>query len=142
MFDINFYVSCFDSRRKLNCEKTYNTWDKAVYRLLFVLANTLQSHGKNVLIKNMLNTYDFQENNRSVTFLENMQEIIALKANIGSFKQISVSHQAFSLLIMRSAIELEFPVTLVCRTPQCCKAPHFICPLISHEMALLDSKKF
>ena len=43
-----------------------------------MLANTLQSHGKNVLIKNMVHTYDFQENNKNVTILENMQEIIAL----------------------------------------------------------------
>ena len=53
-------------------------WEKAVYRLLFMLANTLQSHGKNVLIKNMVHTHDFQENNKNVTILENMQEIIAL----------------------------------------------------------------
>ena len=53
-------------------------WEKAVYRLLFMLANTLQSHGKNVLIKNMVHTYDFQENNKNVIILENMQEIIAL----------------------------------------------------------------
>ena len=53
-------------------------WEKAVYQLLFMLANTLQSHGKKVLIKNMVHTYDFQENTKNVTILENMQEIIAL----------------------------------------------------------------
>ena len=42
MFAVNFYASCFVSRGNSNGKKVIRLdWEKAVYRLLFMLANTL-----------------------------------------------------------------------------------------------------
>ena len=42
MFAVNFYTSCFVSRGNSIGKKVIRLdWEKAVYRLLFTLANTL-----------------------------------------------------------------------------------------------------
>ena len=44
MFSVNFYASCFVSREtQLGKNLIKLDWEKAVYRLLFTLANTLKA---------------------------------------------------------------------------------------------------
>ena len=58
----------------------------------WVFSGLFQAHGKNFLIKSMLQTCIFQENHENLLFLGKIQEINALEANISSFQEISVKY--------------------------------------------------
>ena len=48
-----------------------------------------QSHGKNVLIKNMVHSFVFpRKSQKFVIFWEKCKKVSALEANIGNFQQI------------------------------------------------------